>query len=175
MDGFTLREVARRAGVSHAAPYHHFADKAALVRTLAREAFERLTTRLRAAANSSGPPLKRLEAVGIAYVEFALENSAEFRFMFRRDLCGSDEDADFDRASFDAFQVLVDSMQKCNEAGLLRPIPFETLPLACWSIVHGLADILMNDPGRTPLTGAKSAQQTARILIQLLERGFRVP
>jgi AcrR family transcriptional regulator len=149
VDGFTLREVARRANVSHAAPYHHFADKAALVTTLAQEAFERLTTRLREASKARGSPVKKLEAVGIAYVEFALENRVEFRFMFRAEVTKPlAMDADFNRASHDAFQVLVDAIAACKEANLLQDTSTPASPLAAWSMVHGLAEILLSDPGR---------------------------
>ena len=71
----TLREVARRAGVSHAAPYHHFADRGALVRAIVAESFTLLGSALAdAAAKADADPLDRIAAMGLAYVEFALDN-----------------------------------------------------------------------------------------------------
>jgi AcrR family transcriptional regulator len=173
VDGFTLREVARRANVSHAAPYHHFEDKAALVTTLAQEAFERLTTRLREASKVRGSPVKKLEAVGIAYVEFALENRVEFRFMFRAELAKpSDMDGELNRASHDAFQVLVEVIGACKEASLLQDASAVASPLAAWSMVHGLAEILLSDPGRAAGLQATSTETIARTVIQVLERGL---
>jgi AcrR family transcriptional regulator len=87
LDGFGLREVSRRAGVSHAAVYNHFANRSALVEALAIEAFAAFTAALRAAERTTDDPLLRLERVGIAYVRFAFEHQAEFRFMFRPELC----------------------------------------------------------------------------------------
>lgn len=173
VDGFTLREVARRAGVSHAAPYHHFPDKAALVTTLAQEAFTRLTARLREAAKSRGSPIRKLEAVGMAYVEFALENRVEFRFMFRPELAkGLANGGTFDLASRDAFQVLVDALEACRSAGLLQAASVPASALAAWSLVHGLAEILLTDPNRAALSSAASTKSVARTVIQVLEHGL---
>jgi AcrR family transcriptional regulator len=172
VDGFTLREVARRAGVSHAAPYHHFEDKTALVIALAQEAFERLTTQLREAAKERGSSVKKLEAVGIAYVEFALANQAEFRFMFRQELSLVLCQDSVERANQDAFQVLVDTLESCQQAGLLRDVPIAETALAAWSLVHGLAEILIADPSRVLLQSGPSTERIARTVIQVLERGL---
>ena len=92
IDGFTLREVARQAGVSHAAPYHHFRDKAALVEALGMESYAALAEALRRArdhAKSLGA--ERLCDLGVAYVRFAVESPAEFRLMNRPELrCPAD-------------------------------------------------------------------------------------
>ena len=72
VDGFTLREVARRAGVSHAAPYHHFPDKGALVRAIVAESFDLLGTALADASVGAGDhPINRIGAMGNANVDFA--------------------------------------------------------------------------------------------------------
>src|SRR5689334_19621575 len=77
LEALTLREVARRAGVSHSAPYRHFAEREALLAALAAEGFERLGAAQRKAAEAGG-----LRAMGEAYVAFALENPQRFRLMF---------------------------------------------------------------------------------------------
>jgi AcrR family transcriptional regulator len=178
VDNFTLRELARRAGVSHAAPYHHFEDKAALVRALATEAFDRLAETLRAAAGTKGSPLKKLQAVGMAYVRFAAANPAEFRFMFRRDLCVPKEahaaGADLAGTSQAAYQVLVDAIAACQRAGLAPARHLDTLALTAWSTVHGLAEILLNGPTEH-LTGApKGIEELARTVIRTLQHGLEV-
>ena len=84
IDGFTLREVARRAGVSHAAPYHHFADKTALVEGLAVETYLRLAETMKnACEQTEGSASDRLGAIGISYVRFALAHPAHFRLLTR--------------------------------------------------------------------------------------------
>lgn len=151
VETLTLREVARRAGVSHAAPYHHFPDKASLLRALAAAAFGELAGALRDAASSApGSARSKLEAIGAAYVAFALDHPVEFRFMFRRDLCalaGEQEGVEeLKRASAAAYQVLLDAIAACQRARLNAAADPRTLALTAWSTVHGLAELLLNDP-----------------------------
>src|SRR5215469_1714316 len=85
--GLTLRAVARRAGVSEAAPYHHFASKAALVEALVVETLQQLAQALQEEAQATArTPLDRLVAVGEAYVRFALGHRAGFQILYRPEL-----------------------------------------------------------------------------------------
>ena len=79
---FTLREVARRAGVSHNAPYRHFRDKEELLAALAAEGFDRLTAAMTKAAESASGALERFRSSGRGYVEFALRYPQHFAVMF---------------------------------------------------------------------------------------------
>src|SRR5271166_2897161 len=79
--GFTLREAARRAGVSHNAPYRHFRDRDDLLATVATDGFDRLT-RAMAGAGPKASPINRLRRSGIAYVDFALRWPQHFAVMF---------------------------------------------------------------------------------------------
>jgi AcrR family transcriptional regulator len=84
LTSFTLRECARRAGVSHAAPAHHFATAADLLAEIAARGFERFVAALGQAAEAAGTlPEARLAAMGQAYVAFALANPAVYGLMFR--------------------------------------------------------------------------------------------
>ena len=78
LHGFTLREVARRAGVSHAAPYRHFRNKNDLLAAIAEDGFNRFTAKMREAASKGDSPLERLQMAGIAYVQFGLDRPEEF-------------------------------------------------------------------------------------------------
>ncbi|HSN90738.1 MAG TPA: helix-turn-helix domain-containing protein, partial [Anaeromyxobacteraceae bacterium] len=86
VSALSLRDLARRLGVSHAAPAHHFTDKMALLAEIAREGFERFGAALGAAAEASPDDDTRLVEIGRAYVGFALAHPATFRVMFGRDL-----------------------------------------------------------------------------------------
>src|SRR5512145_3325109 len=79
VEALSLRELARRLGVSHAAPAHHFADRAALLVELARDGYARFGEALAKAAAAEPDPLERLREVGRAYVRFAIEHPGRFR------------------------------------------------------------------------------------------------
>ncbi len=87
LEAFALRECARRAGISHGAPAHHFGDKTGLLTEFAAEAYDGLTRAIdRRMAKSGEDSVLRLRAMATAYVEFALANRAKFQLMFRTDV-----------------------------------------------------------------------------------------
>ena len=97
VEGLTLREVARRAGVSHAATYHHFVDRAALIAALVESGFRQLTLAMQTAAAAvgggvPGSTLDRLRAIGVAYVVFATQHPALFRLLCRPELFAASDD-----------------------------------------------------------------------------------
>src|ERR1700739_1730974 len=79
---FTLREVARRAGVSHNAPYRHFRDKDALLAAVAAQGFKELTQAMQEAGARHSNPLAKLKQSGVAYVSFAVRRPEHFTVMF---------------------------------------------------------------------------------------------
>jgi AcrR family transcriptional regulator len=152
VDGFSLRELARRAKVSPAAPYHHFKDKAALIRALAKESQERLGIASQAALEGITHPMRRLSALGVAYVLYAFEHPSEFRIMFRRELHSpfpaGPLEAGQDHTPDPAFVLLRQTLIECRDA---RCIPIgnseHELYLATvnsWSLVHGLATLIID-------------------------------
>ncbi len=147
-EAVSLRAVARRAEVSHAAPYHHFRDKAALVEALAVEAFRIFTRTLRGSWESAdGSPLERLGALGTAYVRFALDHPFEFRLMHLpglRQMPAAGGASPVSGASAEAFGVLVDAIKACQEPGLIPEGDPEPFALTAWSTVHGLAVLLLD-------------------------------
>ncbi len=173
VDAFTLREVARRAGVSHAAPYHHFSDKSALVRALAIEAFQALTAELFQASQSSTDPLESFQAVGVAYVRFAFSHASEFKFMFRKDLCLPDDTQpdDLEVVSLKSYQVLVDGIEACQRAGQIPPEDTQLLALTAWSTVHGLVSLLLDAPVNVADT-LDQAEHVAKAVTRILSHGL---
>jgi len=85
LDRLSMREVARKAGVSHQAPYHYFGDREAILAALAGEGFSRLGQSLVRAAADAGEPGDAVVAMGKAYVDFAIRHPAHFQVMFRAD------------------------------------------------------------------------------------------
>jgi AcrR family transcriptional regulator len=172
IDGFTLRELARRAGVSHAAPYNHFNDKAALIQALSIEAFTELANALRLAAAKQKKPLKALEAIGVAYVRFALEHPNEFRFIFRSDLRSNDGAGQVNQAGERAYAVLLEAVKICKDAKLLADKDLELLTLTAWSTSHGLATLLLNGPRQDLVNDLEGVEKIARGVIQTLQEGL---
>lgn len=138
--GFTLREVARRAGVSHNAPYRHFADREELLAAVASEGFRELDRAMLKAVQHQRTSVGRLKRAGLAYVEFALRRPEHFTVMF--DAAVSERKMpDSSQAAEQAFGTLLGLVKSCQDEGRLRPgDPYQFAFLA-WSMVHGVAKL----------------------------------
>ena len=142
LDRLSMREVARKAGVSHQAPYHYFGDREAILATLAGEGFSKLGQSLaRAAAQAGSEPIKTVEAMGRVYVEFALRNPAYFQAMFRADAVPLDHYPDARKSEEEAFGKLVDGIGQAfaNQPTEVR----QAIAVASWAMVHGLATLIL--------------------------------
>ncbi len=117
---FTLREVARRAGVSHNAPYRHFRDKEELLAALAAEGFDRLTAAMIKAAGSASGAMERFGLSGRGYVEFALRYPQHFAVMFEVPW-RYDSYPQTQAAGERAFGTLVGYVEACQAEGILPP------------------------------------------------------
>ena len=135
LEALTLREVARRAGVSHSAPYRHFTEREALLAALAAEGFERLGAAQRKAAEAGG-----LRAMGEAYVTFALENPQRFRLMFGGQISIA-RHARLREVATSTFAGLSGALS----ARLPEAQGARDASIAAWALVHGLAQLLLGD------------------------------
>jgi AcrR family transcriptional regulator len=144
LGAFSMREVARRAGLSHQAPYHHFGDREAILAALVEEGFRQLAAAL-AACRSSSSIEARLVNQGLAYVTFALRRSGHFRLMFRPELVGLAKFPDAEAAAGDAYREL-EEMVEALRPKLGRRISADRLTSLHWAIVHGLAQLLLDGP-----------------------------
>ncbi len=143
VDAVSLRDVARRAGVSHAAPAHHFGDKAGLLTALATEGFLVLADQLRdardqAEAGGAGDPVEVLSRLGCAYVAFAARHPGHFELMFRPGLFDP-TDADFLAAGDLAYAQLVHGVDAARAGGWGRQASRADLVAFAWAHVHGLS------------------------------------
>jgi AcrR family transcriptional regulator len=155
----SLRAVARRAGVSPAAPYRHYEDREALVSAVATVGYRELADRLATAHPSPSTP-EQLASVAIAYVQFALERPALFRLMFGEP-CDRDND---DRVAATA------AVSQYVRAIVQRTFPdadAEALATAVWALVHGLA-FLHLDGKLDPSTPSVVAERIAAAINALL-------
>src|SRR6266550_2248426 len=144
---FTIREVARRAGVSHNAPYRHFRDKDELLEAVAIEGFERLTHAMKKRSAAGKTAAERLRLGGCGYVDFALRWPQHFLVMF--DLPSRELTKD-ETAGENAFQTLLELIIESQKEGALpEGDPHPLAPMA-WSIVHGIAKLAIS--GNLPYT-----------------------
>ena len=169
LGGLSMREVARRAGVSHQAPYHHFEDKAAIVAALVERGFTMLAERMEA-AERAGPPADRMRRVGRAYVDFALEQPVYFRLMFRPELSDPSRFPAADAAGGRAFAVLVRLVGEIAGPGASQSRK-DALVSMHWSLVHGLATLLLDGPLAAELgAGIARGQHVDDVLTLFLDR-----
>jgi AcrR family transcriptional regulator len=171
----TLREVARRAGVTHAAPYRHFPDKEALLAAVAEEGFRAMASLMRERMDKERGPVERLGACGVAYVLFAVQHPAHFRVMFGPHFTKPTDHEGLAKEGSNAFGLLVQSIIQCQQAGVLRegePMP---LALMAWSQVHGLASLLVDQQLQEALQQGATAEQLAQFQTRLLIEGLRRP
>jgi AcrR family transcriptional regulator len=145
IEGFTLREVARRAGVSHGAPAHHFGDVRGLLSTFAAESFTGMTAlmkhhRERAGAN----PFDQLVAVGTAYIEYALAHRARFQMMFRSDRLDPNHPP-LAAAGAEAYGQLLDCIGLIAREISAPDFAVQEKTALAWSLVHGYATLLIDN------------------------------
>jgi len=144
---FTLREVARRAGVSHNAPYRHFRNREDLIAAVASEGFRELAKAMHAAAEKQNNAFDRLKHAGLAYVGFALRKPEHFTVMFdvprSEDL--SPEAATAAKEAFAELSLLVQAIQADGRFARIDP---QQQALYAWSTVHGIAKLAI--AGRLP-------------------------
>jgi AcrR family transcriptional regulator len=143
--GLTIREVARRAGVSHAAPYRHFADRDELILAVVEQGFETMQHTMQTEkAAAPADPVSQFAASGMAYIAFALQHPAYYRVMFSGDLLSSTGDLSLQHTSRQALQDMISNITQCQQLGLVRKGDPVTQALTILSTIHGFVS-LVND------------------------------
>jgi AcrR family transcriptional regulator len=155
--GLSIRALARSAGVSHAAPAHHFGDKTGLLTAIAVEGFERFATELHDTFARTGSFLE----VGVAYVSFAVRHRAHFEVMFRPDLLRADDPALIaaQGRSRDALYGTVGTAAASDASTLHAGV-------AAWALVHGLATLYLS--GNLPPALGDDPEAITREVARLL-------
>jgi AcrR family transcriptional regulator len=140
----SLRAVARRAGVSHGAPAHHFSDKTGLLTALATRAMDRFRGSLAdAARDAGGTETEKLRAMGEAYVRFAAEHPALFRIITRSEFIRRD-DAEYDASNQATFEMVKNAVVAAQSEGWGRNLDPTALVITAWSTAHGLATLWLD-------------------------------
>ncbi len=171
IEGFSLRKVAQRAGVSHAAPAHHFRNTRSLLTALAAVGYRRFVEAQQARQREAAPDAEsQLAAAGLGYIDFAKRETALFRLIF-----GSNQ-LDFDdpvlaEASRTAFDHLVSGVEAIT--GTFPLVDPEAMidVSATWAIAHGLADL--SSSGRLPMLDALPRERRDQVMAGIIQRVFR--
>lgn len=167
--GFNLREVARRAGVSHNAPYRHFRNRDDLMAAVAEQGFRELIQAMLAGAGSHARARDRLKQAGLAYVRFALRRPQHFAIMFDAPNLTT-RHPDSTDPSARAFGTLVTLVEACQQEGSLPRGDTLQLALVAWCTVHGIAKLGI--AGRLPIhTKAQIFHFAAYVIDRTLPRG----
>ncbi len=176
--GFSLREVSRRAGVSHAAPAHHFGDATGLLTAIAIDAFKLLEGAMGSAADAATTPMEALVGCGKAYVTIGVEHRAHLDLVFRPDLVNTD-DPEYEEWGSRTYGRLLATLETVRDHG--NPdLDVDTAARLCWSAMQGLLVLFpfMAKVGddATEFEITEFAEQFNRqILIGLLDRSTTDP
>jgi AcrR family transcriptional regulator len=177
VETLTLRRLAQDAGVSHAAPYHHFPDLNALLAAVAARGFVVLREAMAAGATEAAPePFRRLQAAGTAYVTFAVTRPELFRLMFSGRWKDTSRHPELKEAEEKAFADLQHMMHGAmgsrtdSDESTARPAA-----VAAWATVHGVATLLVDGRIELPpgLEPTEAAQRLALEVTTVLGRGLR--
>ena len=172
---FTLREVARRAGVSHTAPYNHFEDKSALLAEVGTLGFQALRHSLEAAAHGQSRSARQAFAgISGAYVRFGVEHPAHYRLMFGAELADEAPYPTLQAASDATFAVLTGVLERGQASGQVRRGAVRDQALAAWSLVHGLTTLFIDKRVSFLGVSTSEAERHARQAGMVLFDGLHV-
>lgn len=139
----SIRELARRTGVSHTAAHYHFKTRQALLGAIAAKGFERTAKALEEAARSEPDARLRLRRVGAAYVEYALREPEMYRLMFSSETADRSIHPELEKNAAALLQLLSTTLGE-KRGGRRKSTAGPDLALAAWSLVHGLASLLLD-------------------------------
>ncbi len=145
VNAFTIREIAKRAGVSHAAPYRHFKDKEAILFAVAKEGFDMMVAETKKRSEKyPDDPFARYSISGISYIDFAISHPSHYRVMFSSGENISTFPDELKISSTESFKLLIDTIRECQEKNIIKEGDTYEFALASWAIVHGYAKLYID-------------------------------
>ena len=170
-EGFSMRRVAERIGYSATTIYRYYEDKDDLLFAVVNEGFSEFARQLTEAAEGARDPLKRLEALGHAYIRFGLDNPVYYQMMFmqRADLLFESR-RERTRPMIESFDVLQRAVRGAMDAGVMKRGDVETYSRVIWSVVHGVTALALANPKRfTP----EVVEKNSRLALRMISNGLR--
>ncbi len=142
----TMRTLSQMVGVSRTAPYRYFVSKDALLFTLAKEGFEKLTLNyITINQNKADDSLNRLKNIGLTYIEFAINNPGQFRLMFGNDITKQKRSPELNKAASETFNQFLTAVEAYNVEYKTVSNDLTIFANYLWSTVHGLASLLIDN------------------------------
>jgi AcrR family transcriptional regulator len=144
VSALSLRKVAQKAGVSHAAPYAHFADKQALIAAISTEGYKKLYEQIALVAEKyRSDPLRRFIEASWAYVQFALDEPDQFKVTLSGMIEKEQDYPAFVETARQTFALVIEITEQCQQAGLLRAGAPDLMAVSVWALIHGFVTLLM--------------------------------
>jgi AcrR family transcriptional regulator len=165
----TLRELARRLGVTHTAPYAHFADKTALLEGIAEAGFAQLADILESEKAEAPNPRHAMTKMSLAYVRFAREQPHLYRLMFAAEELADDPECEMSPEGARAFAAVAETIAQLAPA---RAANVDELAVAAWALVHGVA--MLEIDRRMHGHAAHRGEEIVEIATEIFVRGLTV-
>jgi AcrR family transcriptional regulator len=177
VEGVSVREAARRAGVSPGAPFRHFPSRIALITAVAEEAQKRFRAEIDAALAElpPGDPLARFRSIGLAYLRWAMRNPAHFEIISSGRYFDHDNAAGISRDNAQVIEMTENALVEAHAQGQLRSADLKQVQIAGRALVYGFAR--MNIDGHFPRWGIADAEagRTAEAILDLFIEGIAAP
>jgi AcrR family transcriptional regulator len=170
-EGFSMRRVAERIGYSATTIYRYYEDKDDLLFAVVNEGFSQFARQLTEAAEGASNPLKRLEALGHAYISFGLNNPVYYQMMFmqRADLLFESQ-REQTRPMIESFDMLQSAVRAAMDDGVMKRGDVLTYSRVIWSMVHGVTALALADPKRfTP----EVVEKNTRLAMKMMLNGLK--
>jgi len=145
LQDLSLRALARKVGVSQTAPYRHFEDKEALIAVLMQEGSSLLQASMRVACKNSDESVDRLINLGLAYYDFSQQHPAHFRLMFGGSLECKEKYSELVETELKSGEIVKFVVNECMKLPHAPEVSADIVRITCWSLVHGLANLILND------------------------------
>jgi AcrR family transcriptional regulator len=162
----SLRKVALKAGVSHAAPYAHFVDKQALIAAISTAGYQKVQQRVeRVLREYAKDPLRLLVRTGWEYVQFAITEPEHFKITFSGVVEKEKDYPALVEAAQHSFELLTEVVARCQAAGVLRPGTTDLMAVSVWGAIHGF--VMLSLEGQVPHTVLERGDWQAMLIFTL--------
>ncbi len=173
ISSLSLRGIARRLGVSHNAPYRHFADKESLLAAIAEMGFIKLRQWLQQVVEENTlTPEAGIKALGVKYIEYAVSHPAYYRVMYSAYLSDSQKYSSLEKAAEESFTILIETIAQGQKVGVIRLGDARELAYVCWSLVHGVSMLYLDRQLRS--SQMESVEKLAKLATAMMLEGLEL-